>query len=56
MQRMTDFCKTVSLSRPSGTPSSKAIPDPTLRNMSVSCMGLLRFSIFDAVKKQSNIV
>lgn len=51
MQRMTDFCKTVSLSRPSGTPSSKAIPDPTLRNLTVSCMGLLRFSIFDAVEK-----
>ena len=48
---MTDFCKTVSLSRPSGTPSSKAIPDPTLRNLTVSCMGLLRFSIFDAVEK-----
>ena len=42
MQRMTDFCKTVSLSRPSGTPSSKAIPDPTLRNLTVSCMGFLR--------------
>lgn len=51
MQRMTDYCKTVSLSRPSGTPSSKAIPDPTLRNLTVSCMGLLRFSIFDAVEK-----
>ncbi len=51
MQRMTDFCKTVSMSRPSGTPSSKAIPDPTLRNLTVSCMGLLRFSIFDAVEK-----
>lgn len=51
MQRMTDFCKTVSLSRPSGTLSSKAIPNPTLRNLKVSCMGLLRFSIFDAVEK-----
>lgn len=39
------------MSRPSGTPSSKAIPDPTLRNLTVSCMGLLRFSIFDAVEK-----
>ena len=48
---MTDFCKTVLLSRPSGTPNSKAIPDPTLRNLTVSCMGLLRFSIFDAVEK-----
>ena len=68
MQRMTDFCKTVSLSFNSplrftplskshwhffifGTLSSKAIPDPTLRNLTVSCMGLLRFSIFDAVEK-----
>lgn len=51
MQRMTDFCKTVSLSRPFWTLSSKAIPDPTLRNLTVSCMGLLRFSIFDAVEK-----
>ena len=68
MQRMTDFCKIVSLSFNSplrftplskshwhffisGTLSSKAIPDPTLRNLTVSCMGLLRFSIFDAVEK-----
>ncbi len=48
---MTDFCQTVSMSRPFGTLSSKVIPDPTLRNLTVSCMGLLRFSIFDAVEK-----
>ena len=51
MQRMTDFCQTVSMSRPFGTLSSKVIPDPTLRNLTVSCMGLLRFIIFDAVEK-----
>ena len=51
MQRMTDFCKTVSMSRPFWTLSSRVIPDPTLRNLTVSCMGLLRFSIFDAVEK-----
>ena len=50
MQRMTDFCQTVSMSRPFGTLSSKVIPDPTLRNLSVSCMGLLKFSLFEAVE------
>ncbi len=39
------------MSRPFGTLSSKVIPDPTLRNLTVSCMGLLRFSIFDAFEK-----
>ena len=34
-----------------GTLSSRVIPDPTLRNLTVSCMGLLSFSIFDAVEK-----
>ena len=48
---MTDFCQTVSMSRPFGTLSSRVIPDPTLRNLSVSCMGLLKFSLFEAVEK-----
>ena len=39
---MTDFCQIVSMSRPFGTLSSRVIPDPTLRNLSVSCMGFLR--------------
>ena len=47
---MTEFCQTVSMSRPFGTLSSKVIPDPTLRNLSVSCMGLLKFSLFEAVE------
>ena len=28
-----------------GTLSGRVIPGPTLRNLSVSCMGLLRFSL-----------
>ena len=48
---MTDFCQTVSMLRPFETLSSRVIPDPTLRNLSVSCMGLLRFSLFEAVEK-----
>ena len=51
MQRMTDFCQAVSMSRPFGTLSSRVIPDPTLRNLSVSCMGLLKFSLYEAVEK-----
>ena len=47
---MTEFCQTVLMSRPFGTLSSKVIPDPTLRNLSVSCMGLLKFSLFEAVE------
>ncbi len=47
---MTDFCQTVSMSRPFGTLSSRVILDPTLRNLSVSCMGLLKFSLFEAAK------
>ena len=65
------------MSRPFRTLSSMVIPDPTLRNLSVSCMGflrdvaafrqrnklslrstsatLLRFSLFEAVKNQSDI-
>ena len=52
---MTDFCQTVSMSRPFGTLSSRVIPAPTLRNLSVSCMGLLKFSLFEAVENQSDI-
>ncbi len=48
---MIDFCQTVSMSRPIGTLSSRVIPDPTLRNLSVSCIGLLKFSSFEAVEK-----
>ena len=48
---MTDFLLHSQMSRPFGTLSSRVIPDPTLRNLTVSCMGLLRFSIFDAVEK-----
>ena len=39
---MTDFCQTVSMLRLFETLSSRVIPDPTLRNLSVSCMGFLR--------------
>ena len=82
---MTEFYQIVSMSRPFRTLNSKVIPDPTLRNLSVSCMGflrdtsvhwtfltasrhssnefgsaldfatLLRFSIFETVKNQSDI-
>lgn len=43
---ITDFYKKVSMRRPFMTLSSGAILDPTLRNLSDSCMGLLRFSLF----------
>ena len=52
---MTEFYQIVSMSRPFRTLNSRVIPDPTLRNLSVSCMGLLRFSLFEAVKNQSDI-
>ena len=39
--------------RPFMTLSSGAILDPTLRNLSVSCMGVLRFSLFEAVEKSA---
>ena len=52
---MTDFCQPVSMSRPFGTLSGRVIPGPTLRNLSVSCMGLLKFSLFEAVENQSDI-
>ena len=48
---MTDYCKTASLSRSSGTLERRAFQDPTLRNLTVPCMGLLRFSLFEAVEK-----
>ena len=50
---MTEFYQIVSMSRPFRTLDSRVIQDPILRNPSVSCMGLLRFSIFDAVGNQS---
>ena len=64
---MTEFCQTVSMPRPFRTLNSRVIPDSTLRNLSekggcslwsrpqVSCMGLLKFSLFEAVKNQSYI-
>ena len=52
---MTEFYQIVSMSRPFRTLNSRVILDPTLRNLSVSCMGLLRFSLFEAVKNQSDI-
>ena len=48
---MTDFCQSFSLSRLSETLDGRVFHDPTLRNLTVPCMGLLRFSIFDAVEK-----
>ena len=48
---MIDFCKIVFMSRLFETLSSRVIPDPTLRNLSVSCMGLLKFSLSEAVEK-----
>ena len=42
---MTEFYQIVSMSRPFRTPNSRVILDPTLRNLSVSCMGLLKFSL-----------
>ena len=39
---MTEFYQIVSMSRPFRTPNSRVILDPTLRNLSVSCMGFLR--------------
>ena len=82
---MAEFYQIVSMSRPFKTLNSRVIPNPTLRNLSVSCMGflrdtsvhwtfltasrhssnefgsaldfatLLRFSLFEAVKNQSDI-
>ena len=49
MQRMTDFCKTVSMLRLFETLERRVFRYPTLRNLTVPCMGLLRFSLFEAV-------
>lgn len=48
---MTDFYQIVSMSRPYSMLSGRAITASTLRNLSVSCMLLLRFSLFEAVEK-----
>ena len=63
---MTDFCQTVSMSFFSAdaievpqallhfeTLSSRVIPDPTLRNLSVSCMGFLRDVAASQQRKQA---
>ena len=82
---MTEFYQIVSMSRPFRTLDRRVFQYPTLRNLSVSCMGflrdtsvhwtflttsrhssnefgsaldfatLLRFSLFEAVKNQSDI-
>ena len=51
---MTDSCQTFSMSRLYETLSSRVILDPTLRSLRSLSMGLLRFSIFDAVEKSVN--
>ena len=51
MQRMTDFCQIVFMSRLFETLDRRVFQYPTLRNLSVSCMGLLKFSLFEAVEK-----
>ena len=48
---MTDFCQTFSMWRVFDTLDSRAILDPTLRSLRSLSIGLLRFSIFDAVEK-----
>ena len=55
MQHMTDFCQIVSMSRLFETLEKRVFQYPTLRNLTVPCMGLLRFSLFEAVKNQSYI-
>ena len=45
MQRMTDFCQIVFMSRLFETLERRVFQYPTLRNLSVSCMGLLKFSL-----------
>ena len=52
---MTEFYQIVSMSRLFETLEWRVFRCPTLRNLSVSCMGLLRFSLFEAVKDQSYI-
>ena len=39
---MTEFYQIVSMSSPFRTLNSRVVPAPTLRNLSVSCMGFLR--------------
>ncbi len=51
MQRMTDFCQIVPMSRLFETLERRVFQYPTLRNLTVSCMGLLRFSLIEAVEK-----
>ena len=51
MQRMTDFCQIVSMSRLFETLEWRVFRCPTLRNLTVPCMGLLKFSLFEAVEK-----
>ena len=48
---MTDFSFIWLKSHPSGTLGRRTFQAPTLRNLPVSCMGLLRFSIEEAVEK-----
>ena len=48
---MTDFYQIVSMSRPFRTLSSRVIPDPTQETDRFRSVGLLRFSLFEAVKK-----
>jgi hypothetical protein len=45
MQRMTDFCQIVSMSRLFETLEWRVFRYPTLRNLTVPCMGLLKFSL-----------
>ena len=45
VQHMTVFCQIVSMSRLFETLERRVFQYPTLRNLSVSCMGLLRFSL-----------
>ena len=52
---MTEFYQIVSILRLFETLEWRVFQYPTLRNLSVSCMGLLRFSLFEAVKDQSYI-
>ena len=51
MQRMTDFCQIVPMWRVFDTLSSRGFAIPTLRSRWSLSMGLLRFSLFEAVEK-----
>ena len=48
---MTDFCQPLSMSRLFETLERRVFQYPTLRNLTVPCMGLLRFSLSEAVEK-----